>query len=300
MPDNLFFEYFLRGANAFVIFVAFFLGMFLYWREGRRELVDNRTLFDVVAVFLAGAFVMGRLVDFVVRVDFYNWSIVRLIFFNTYWGFDIFGAFLGSMLFLWIYLRGKKEHFWEIFDFAASGIAFALFVYLAGMAVVATVGRGNIDYLGIVWSMSFLVLFWIIKRLEKQKKFKGFFTNLFMVGATLINLSLFVVNFGFDLKRYWWIFGVNLALFFVSSILLYVLSERKLVADIKSIFGFILLSIFKSKRTLTNIREADNSAKVIVLSPLYLVRGVYFLVKYVGREIYSSLVDLRRAFGIGK
>ena len=61
-----------------------------------------------------------------------------------------------------------------------------------------------------------------------------------------------------------------------------------------------MLSILKLRRVATNIKEADNSAKAVVLSPYYLVKGAYFLVKYIVREIGQSLIDLKRSFGLRK
>ncbi len=281
------------------IILAFFLGTFLYWRGGRRELIENQTLFDVVATFLAGAFIFGRLAVFIVRSNYYNWSPTKFIFFNTYWGLDIYGAFLGGVVAVWFYLRAKKQKFWDIFDFAASGLAMAFFLYLSGLAASESL-KASTDYLLWAWAFCYLLLFWAIKRLEKQKRHGGFFAGLFLTFAALVNLVFILLGGNFLRPGALWPSVANIAVFVLMSFVWYLLAKRKFAADTKGIFGGLLLIMFKVKRVLTNVREADNSAKVIVLSPLYLVKALYYLVKYVGREVRSSFVDLVRAFGVGQ
>ncbi|KKR78239.1 MAG: hypothetical protein UU23_C0001G0003 [Candidatus Curtissbacteria bacterium GW2011_GWA1_40_9] len=293
-------SYFASVTIIIFIFLAFFSGVFLYWRSGKRELVENQTLFDVVAVFLAGAFVIGRLIDFFVRVDFYGWSLSKLVFFNVFWGLDIYGAFLGGVLVSWFYLRRMKENFWEIFDFAAGGLAIAAFFYLAGGALHDNLTSGNRLDLRYVWAFCYLLIFWVVKRLGKQKKHGGFFASLFLVSAALVNLIFIILYGGLNFTKDWWPIGANSLIFVATLVNWYMLAKRKIFADVKNVFGFILLTIFKTKRVLTNIQEADNIAKSIVFSPAYLAKGIYFLVKYVGREVYLSFVDLIHAFGVGK
>ena len=79
-------------------FLAFLLGAFLFWRAGRRELVDSNLLFDVLAVGFFGGFVGGRVLDFLIGLLNYSFSIKRLLFFNAYGGFNFYGAIFGLLL----------------------------------------------------------------------------------------------------------------------------------------------------------------------------------------------------------
>ena len=87
------------------IIFAGFLALFLYFRSGRRELFARETLFDFVFVAILGALVFGRLFDFLIRADFYGWSFRKLVFFNAYSGFDIWGALSGGILAGALFLR---------------------------------------------------------------------------------------------------------------------------------------------------------------------------------------------------
>ena len=80
----------------------------------------------------------------------------------------------------------------------------------------------------------------------------------------------------------------------------YVLAKRKIKEDVRAFFALVLLSLFKTKRVLFSIGEANNLAKYIVLSPYLLVKALYFLVKLVGREVIGGLGDFVHALGVGK
>src|SRR3989344_1275297 len=106
-------ENYLGGNLAHVIaIIAYILAgvitLFLYFRAGRHELVDDEVLFDLALVAASGALVFGRIVDFLVRFQFYGWSFKKLIFFNVFFGFSWYGAFLGAIVLSAFYLKSKK------------------------------------------------------------------------------------------------------------------------------------------------------------------------------------------------
>ncbi len=281
--------------------LAVFLAIFLFWRAGRRELVDSQTLLDVVAVFIAGALIFGRLADFLVRFDYYHLSIRRLVFFNVFWGFDMHGAFIGGVLLVWFYLRSKKDKFWFTFDLGASAVAFGAFLYLFFKYLTFVISKNATRFEYLYYFIGFLIIFWALKRFERKKKHDGFFANFFLVSSAVLNVLVNIIFFKkltVEVAYYHLIFSFILIL--LASVNWYVLAKRKISRDIKSAFGGILLSVLKVKRVITNIREADNVAKAIILSPLYLVKLVYFLVKYLGREFMASIFDLGRSFRFKK
>jgi len=74
------------------------------------------------------------------------------------------------------------------------------------------------------------------------------------------------------------------------------LAKRQPWQDLKMIFAAFLLAVFKLRRMITSIKEADNVSKVILLSPYYLAKSLLLLVKLIGREIAFSFVDLVSVF----
>lgn len=285
----------------FALFLSAGLGLFLFWRTARRELLDLQFIFDASAIFLLGT-IFGRITDFIARFDYYNWSLAKLIFFNVYPGFDFYGAFFGGLLASALFLRNKKYNFWFVLDLAASSLAFGAFIYtILSLAYAKFLYKNGIFSSELVFlALGYFVIFWAIKRFEKKKRHQGFYACFFLILFSLLNLAN---NWFFGDKNiisYNYTLGLMSGVLVFSTISWYLLSKRKLNNDFKDFFAKAVLSVFKTRRILTNIREADNLARSIVLSPLYLAKLVYFLVKYVSREIYVSIVDLLSAFGVGK
>ena len=286
----------------FGIFLSVFLGLFLFWRAGRREYLESRIIFDSSAMFFLGFLLLGRLADFFVRYDFYKWSLKRLLFFNAFSGFDFFWAVGGGVVFAWIYFSRKRENFWKVFDLAAAPIAFGLSIFLLFDFLTKLVSSHAKlkDFRSLLWFGFYFFIFIVIKRLEKQKKHRGFFVSFFLVFSSLLNivvLGFFWKQFG---NRHYYFLVLNVVVAFIAALSWYFLGKRKLLSDLKSFLGWLLLVLFGAKRTITSLKGANNAARFIILTPFYFLKLIYFLVKYIGCEIKESFVDLAHAFGIGK
>ncbi len=279
---------------AIVYILTGFFSLFLFFRAGKHELADDEILFDSTLIAIIGVLVFGRLVDFFTRYDFYNFSIKKLIFFNVFFGFDWYGALLGAAVLSGFYLRRKKQKILAIFDLAAAPIVFgAMGIFL-------------IDYLffgkltSIFYFALLLIVFWILKRLAKVKRFDGFFTSITLTLAGVLNLIFFWQKGNFVFGNISYSLLMPLVAIILGIILFYKFSKRNIRADLKNIVGFVLLGLFKLKRILFSFSEANLVARSILLSPYYLVKLVIHLVKLLGREIYLSVVDLMRIWGVLK
>lgn len=298
----------LQSTLAIVTFVsivlAIFFGLFLFWRAGRRELIESEFLFDASLVALLGAIVSGRLVDFVVRFDYYKWSFGKLIFFNVYRGFDFYGSLIGILIFLLIKAGGKKDTFWLVFDLMVAPIAFGASVVFFLYLVVNLVLRKGLNSTEILLSLfyfaCYFVIFWILKRLEVRKRHRGFFGCVFLILFSIANIAIIFfesrANLAILVKNY------DLAILFIlllfSAVSWYFLAKRRLKNDTKSLIASFLLSVFKFRRVFTSFEEANRVARSVILLPYSLVKGVYFLVKLIGRELFISILDLVHAFGV--
>lgn len=286
-------------------FIAFLLsvlfGLFLFWRQGKRELVEDQILFDSFIFFLLGS-LLGRLVDFFIRVEYYQWSLVKLLFINVYHGFDFFGAFFGGLIAVYFYLRVKKQNFWFVLDHAVGGVAFAMFFYKTTQFFLEKflLKMAEVSLLKLYVAFGYFLIFWAIKRFEKKKKHKGYFASFFLVSFSALNLIVLFYSKNLSKINYFYILILMSSVMVISAINWYILSKRKINSDLKNIFAAFILLVFKLKRLFTNVREADNTARVIVLAPLYVANWLYFLVKYVSREIYVSIKDMLAAFGLSK
>ena len=280
-----------------VVFFASFLALFLYFRSGRRELFAKETLFDFASVAILGALVSGRLFDFLVRADFYGWSVKKLVFFNAYPGFDVWGALGGGILAGALFLkRTNPGKFWMVFDLCASSASLAASLIALGLFF----NEHKSTYL--VLGLGYFIIFWLVKRLDKIKRHPGFFTSFSVVFASILNLALFPFKAVDRLLFGHVSYNLMLPSFFliVFAILWLFLAKRKIKNDFKWFFAQLLLLIFKFKGTITSLTEANNLARTIIMLPFSISKSIYFLVSLVGREIYASIIDFAKALGITK
>lgn len=276
------------------LFLAFFLGAFLYFREGRHELIDSQFLFDTLIVGLVGAFLAGRFLDFLIRPEIYQWSVKRLVFFNAYGGIDFRAALLGLVIFWAIYLKNKKVGFWQIFDLASPALVFAQAVASLGY-YFSGAGLGKV---ALYYFLSFLVIFWILKRLMKKKRQAGFFACFYLTFLGIVELALYLpkgqtVKIA-NLVPYELLWGLFLLIFGV--VFWHILAKRRLAEDAKTLIGIWFLSLLRVRRMLTSIEEAGLFSKSVLFSPLYLVRSAYYILRALTREIALSFTELVDAF----
>lgn len=280
---------------------ATLFGFFLFFRAARRELISDSDIFDIMLITLLSGLVFGKIFDFLFFPGNYNVSLVNLVFITTYGGFSFVGAALGALFGVFIYLRKKKEKLWDIFDLAAPPIVFSIFL----ISVVNMFFKDrNLTFLqfripeNIFYALFFLLLFWILKRLEKKKRHQGFISCFFLSG---LGLSFFINYLTAADNVYLWgkvlyypLVGILVCI--TTLIIWYVLSERKMVADIRALFALLLLFLFSSKRVVTSSDEAGKFAKHILLLPYFLVRSFLLASKFLGRELALGLSDFLTVF----
>lgn len=288
------------------VLLAFFLGAFLFWRRGKHELLESEFLFDIIIISTVSALFLGRMFDFLIRWDFYNWSFRKLVFFNAFGGFNFYGALFGIICAGIFFLRDKKNYFWLVFDLAAAPMTFLMsIVSLASFLRRSILGGVFVFRVGDVFLYYFIgyfLIFWILVRLANKKRHSGFLACSFLVLISILDLIL--LPFKKDLVKIGEILPFELiaplVILVFSMGLWYFLAKRDLKKDLSNILTLLLLLIFKIKRVFSNIGEADAFAKSVLFSPYYLVKFVCFWVKLVGREIQSSLINLFYALGIKK
>ncbi len=255
-------------------------------------MVDDEILFDSAIVGAIGALIGGRVVDFLLRSDFYGFSISKLFFFNVYHGFDWYGAILGAVVAIYILLKKKQVNFWFVLDIIGAPVVFA--------AILISVSNFFLfgGYVPIIYAVVLTVVFWVLKRLAKIKRNHGFFFSLTLILLSLLEISLFPFK-----EAKYRIFGqieytlvMPALVLAVGLVLFYTHCGRKIKADIQNLAGLFLLGLFKFRRILTSSGEANLVARSILLSPLHLSKFILNLVKLLGTEIGKSFFELLQVF----
>lgn len=280
-----------------MILIAFFaatVGVFMFYRAGKHDLIDGEIMFDSIIVGFLGGLIGGRITDFLLRPDFYNWDITKLIFFNVYHGFDIYGAVLGGLILVYSFLKHKRQKAWLVLDYSVTPVVLAFIIYTFGKYLLFQ------DISSAIYVVLFIFFFWALKRLEKERKFGGYFVSLSAIVVACINIlmSFYTTDTSKIFNAIKYNRSMSILLLIIGIVAYYLLSKNSISLNLKSISTLIYLFLLKVKKLFTNIREANLFAKTIILLPLTLAISISNLVKLLGSEVLISIKELLVVFGI--
>lgn len=276
-----------------IVFAGLASGFFLFWRAARHELIEPETAFDLAIVGVLGALVLGRLVEFALRAQDFQWQLARLVFVNVWRGFDFYGALIGAGVALFIFARLNRLEPLLIFDLAAAPLVFSLALISLGKYLLLK---------NLVWLAYFalnIVIFWVMKRLAKQTRHAGFFAGFYLVTLSILDIFLFfakpeVTNIG----RVPYEFVAPIVILQVTLVIWYTVSGRDFAKDLKDVLAVVTLAIMRTRRMITDANEAGKFARSIILAPVWLARSTALLLKLVGREIYWGTRDFLVVLGV--
>lgn len=314
IPSILVIGNFTLPTISFFLFFGFLLFLFLFWRAAKHEFVDEEIIFDTFIVCLLSALFFARIFEFMTHPALYEWSFSNFFFLNPVKGLSLWGALFGTIFSGILYLKNKKYNFWQIFDLAAAPLFLFLAIYNLGLFLASKDISLNLGFFknlpnSFFNTILFFILFWVLKRLEKQKKHVGFFASFFLVFFAIVNLIAFYLGrigilegvetadlFSFIPPQA--VFSITFLLFGVVS--WYILTKRKVKEDTKGLLALFLLILFRTKRVLTSVGEADQIARSIVLLPYSFAKFALTIARAAGKEIISSFFDFVHALGIKK
>ena len=277
--------------------LAFFLGIFLFWRACKHELIESNLSFDLIIVVSVGALTFGRLVEFIVNWPRFAWSVKKLIFFNVWGGFDFWGAILGGIIATFVFLRSQKINPWHILDLAAAPVVFA-----QGVVAIGSFAKIPSNIVHFIYFALYFVLFFMLKRLAKRKRHPGFLVCFYLVGITLVDLLLFQTRSDVTyIGRYLpYQAAASSGILIFTLVVWHKLAGRKLVEDLKSVFALLLLCLMRFWRMLGDIEEAGKFSKTIILVPLVILKNLYLILKIATKEVFLGFVDFLDVLGVKK
>ncbi len=189
--------------------LAFFWGSFLLWKNIRLTSYKEDDIFDGVFVSLAGGLFVGRLVYVALNFNDFGFNFLKFVLINGYPGLSLYGALLGGLLFLLLFLRARKIDFLSVIDSWVSPILIAIGVgklgsFFSGVEVgTATKFPLSLKYPGLDGSRHLTSLYEAI---------------FFLVGAVIAQKILSEIRrdrfrHGFSLIFFAWFFSLDYFLF---------------------------------------------------------------------------------------
>jgi prolipoprotein diacylglyceryl transferase len=187
----------IRSYGLFLV-LAFVLGTYIIWKEGKRGGYNEEKLLDFAVVTLIVALIGSRLYYVLLNPAGFLEEPLRILY---VWqgGFAFHGALLGAIIGGWYFCKKVKWPFWQIADLSVIAASLAAAVakvgaFLAGSDFGTPTsmpwGVSMIGQLGarhptqLYEALFFLILFFTLRALDRQKKRSGgiFFFFILFVG----------------------------------------------------------------------------------------------------------------------
>ncbi len=238
-------------AYGFCLFVSLFLGLFLWWRMGKDENLDEIKLFDAFFLSLVWFLIGARLANWWWGTgrNLVWWQNLALL---SYPGLiDWFGVGLALMA-LVIYVRKQEWQVMKVLDMAVVTLSFIMMgVNFGGFLNGANPGKNlgilGVHYPGVVgkvfpvdlWGVVVFGLgWWLVAKVRREFRFYEWYKGKRGVAKDGLAVGVFGIVVGvYYLGRYWldnfdwWWVGVGFIL--ISLVEIYYLSGKKLEWDYK-------------------------------------------------------------------
>lgn len=109
--------------SSFGVFLAlgFLTGLFLIWRLARAWDLDEEKILDLTLLTFFGGLAGSRLYFGIQHPELFAENYFKILLIHKIPGFSFWGAFLGGWLTLYFFSRRKKMDFWLLSDFASVG-----------------------------------------------------------------------------------------------------------------------------------------------------------------------------------
>ena len=97
-------------------FLAFLVGLFLFWRRGKEEGLEEEKLLDLAFLGAFLGLITGRLGFILEHWPQFNWNLSYWLDFQKHGGFSFWAGVGGEILLLWFLRKKTKWDFWIVSD----------------------------------------------------------------------------------------------------------------------------------------------------------------------------------------
>lgn len=106
--------------------LAFFWSTYLLWKNFRLTAIKEELVFDGLFISMVGGLFFGRLYYVLLNFDAFGINILKFILINGYPGISLWGAVVGGLATLFVFLRYQKIEFFSVIDYFISPLFIAL------------------------------------------------------------------------------------------------------------------------------------------------------------------------------
>lgn len=253
--------------SSFGVFITlgFLVGVFLIWRLSRAWDLDEERILDLTLLTFLGGLVGARFYFVLEHLPIFAANFLRVILINKYPGFSFWGSFLGGWLSLFYISRAKKEDFWLLGDIAAIGLLGGLiFSDLGCFLGGCQIGIRNNSFLAVnmvgilgkrfpVQILEALLLSFAVLKLWSQAAhfhLRGKILSLSLIYIGIIKLLTNPLKQESDGGQF-----LSLITFLLGVVILYRITKRNILSDIKNLPKVILRFLSDPKAILVGLQK---------------------------------------------
>lgn len=235
------------------LILAIVFAVYSFWKRAQEEDFEDETIFDLAFVTLAGALIGGRIIEVVIRFNYFSQEILSPLFFTTYPGFSFSGLLLGGLIALYFACKSKKVSLLTILDLVIVGLPLSqalIFVghflngsffgtktnLFWGISVSGLIDKHHpIQLLAVFY---FLILALFLTRLARRKQIQGRITSIWLIFSSLFLLLIDPLRAdGVYLKGVSVRLVLALAFLLVSTLCHYLFVKKSPIDDLKAIWN---------------------------------------------------------------
>lgn len=252
----------------FFLALAFLVGTFVIWKEGRKKNFDEEKVLDFILISILGGLLVGRILFVGFNWELFATNLTAIVLFWNIPGFYGLGIVVGSLISGVLYLRKQRWPIFDVYNITVIGLLLAQVFERIGF-FLSTVSQGKITtsflglqypgqtvkvhplalYEAVLYLVAFIALYFFhIKRSGAEGKSQGVCINLYLLIIAVIQIGL---GFLRESKAYLgsvdltFIWPLTIILF--DGVILYLRGERDISRDFSFVSSFITSRLGKGK-----------------------------------------------------
>lgn len=232
--------------SSFGVFLGlgFFVGVFLVWRLARAWDLDEEKILDLTLLTFFGGLIGARLYFGLEHPGLFTENFLRIILITKYPGFSFWGAILGGWLTLFFFSRAKKMDFAQVGDIASVGFLVSYILsdigcFFGGCSVGIQSNLLSVNMVGFLGRRFPIQLLEAALLILVLSSIWSAATH-FHIQGKIVSLSLIYVGLikflTEPLKQSHEHLTLSLVLFFLGLTLLYKVTKRNPLSDLKKLY----------------------------------------------------------------